>query len=195
MRHWIVRCDVLSNLSCIRCDFYPVPSTYHKEKERETQLRLKKIKLRERELAMQVKIKELEVAAASTMSPTPGSSDFDVSKHVRFVPPFQETEVDKYFLHFEKVASSLAWPKEVWTLLLQSALLGKAREAYSALSVDQSSDYDIVKSAALRAYELVPEAYRQKFRSSRKNESQTYVEFAQDKESLVCFQRSSEGVW
>ena len=155
-----------------------------KEKERETQLRLKEIELRERELAMQVKIKELEVAAASTMSPTPGSSDFDVSKHVRFVPPFQETEVDKYFLHFEKVASSLAWPKEVWTLLLQSALLGKAREAYSALSVDQSSDYDIVKSAVLRAYELVPEAYRQKFRSSWKNESQTYVEFARDKETL-----------
>ena len=58
---------------------------------------------------MQVKMKELEVAAASTVSPTPRcSSDFDVSKHVRFVPPFQETEVDKYFLHFEKVASSLA---------------------------------------------------------------------------------------
>ena len=87
--------------------------------------------------------------------------------------------MDKYFLH--KVASSLAWPKEVWTLLLQSALLGKAREAYS---VDQSSDYDIMKSAVLRVYELVPEAYRLKFRSSRKNESQTYVKFARDKETL-----------
>ena len=93
-----------------------------KEKERETQLRLKEIEVRDRELAIQVKIKELEVAAASTVSPAPrSSSDFDVSKHVRFVLPFQETEVDKYFLHFEKVASSLAWPKEVWTLLLQSA--------------------------------------------------------------------------
>jgi len=43
---------------------------------------------------------------------------------------------------------------------LQSALLGKAREAYSTLSVDQSSDYDTVKSAVLRAYELITEAYR-----------------------------------
>lgn len=79
--------------------------------------------------------------------------------------------MDKYFLHFEKVASSLAWPKEVWTLLLQSALLGKAGEAYSALSVDQSSDYEMVKSAVLKAYELVPEAYRQKFRNSKKSDS------------------------
>ena len=40
--------------------------------------------------------------------------------------------------------------KEVWILLLQSALLGKVREAYSALSVDQSSEYDTVKSAVRR---------------------------------------------
>ena len=28
----------------------------------------------------------------------------DVTKHIRLVPPFQEKEADKYFLHFEKVA-------------------------------------------------------------------------------------------
>ena len=40
---------------------------------------------------------------------------FDVTKHIRLVPPFQEKEVDKYFLHFEKVAENLKWPKEHWT--------------------------------------------------------------------------------
>ena len=53
--------------------------------------------------------------------------NFDVTKHIRLVPPFQEKEVDKYFLHFEKVAENLNWPKEHWTLLLQSVLIGKAR--------------------------------------------------------------------
>ena len=44
---------------------------------------------------------------------------FDVTKHIRLVPPFQEKEVDdKYFLHFEKVAENLKWPNEHWTLLL-----------------------------------------------------------------------------
>ena len=38
--------------------------------------------------------------------------NFDVTKHIRLVPPFQEKEVDKYFLHFEKVAENLNWPKE-----------------------------------------------------------------------------------
>ena len=61
----------------------------------------------------------------------------------------------------------------------QSVLLGKAREAYLALSVDHSSDYDVVKSAILKVYKLVPEAYHQKFQASKKSESQTYIEFAQ----------------
>ena len=56
----------------------------------------------------------------------------------------------------------------MWTLLLQS----KAREMYSALSVDQSSDYDVAKVAILKAYELIPEAYRQQFRGCRKEELQ-----------------------
>lgn len=98
---------------------------------------------------------------------------FDVGKHIRFVPPFQETEVDKYFMHFEKIANSLKWPEDVWSVLLQSVFVGKAREIYSALPVEQSSQYQVVKEAVLKAYELVPEAYRQKFRNSVKEEKQT----------------------
>ena len=50
------------------------------------------------------------------------------------------------------------------------------------LSVEQSSQYDAVKSAILKAYKLVPEAYRQQFRNSRKEEKQTFTEFAREKE-------------
>ena len=79
---------------------------------------------------------------------------------------------------------SLAWPKEVWMMLLQSVLTGKAREVYSALSVEQSVQYDHVKQVILNAYELVPEAYRQNFRKCRKDEKQTYTEFARNKQAL-----------
>ena len=51
----------------------------------------------------------------------------------------------------------------------------------AALTVDQSLNYVIVKASVLRAYELVPEAYRQKFRNCVKSVSQTYVEFAREK--------------
>ena len=67
---------------------------------------------------------------------------------------------------------------------MQCFLVGKAQVAYSCLSVEDSSDYDAIKKAILKAYELVPEAYRQKFRELRKGESQTYVDFAREKEQL-----------
>ena len=62
-----------------------------------------------------MQLKELEVSKAvtpvSTESP-PTVAPFDVSRQVRLVPPFQEQEVDKFFLHFEKVAANLYWPAE-----------------------------------------------------------------------------------
>ena len=139
-----------------------------KEKERQYNLRMKELEMQDK-----VKTKPLDL-----------DTHFDVTKHIRLVPPFQEKEVDKYFLHFEKVAENLKWPKEHWTLLLQSVVIGKAREIYTQLSLEQSSDYDKVKEVILKAYELVPEAYRQKFRNCRKENDQTHVEFARTKEQL-----------
>ena len=50
--------------------------------------------------------------------------------------------------------------------------------------VEQSSNYEHVKEAILKACELVPEAYRQKFRNYLKYDSKTHVEFAREKENL-----------
>ena len=127
---------------------------------------------------------ELKMASLGKQSPSDKASAFDPARNIRLVPPFQEKEVDKYFAHFEKVADSLNWPKEIWVLLLQSVLVGKAQEIYGSLSVEQSSNYEHVKEAILKAYELVPEAYRQKFRNYLKYDSKTHVEFAREKENL-----------
>ena len=127
---------------------------------------------------------ELKMAGLGKHSPSDKASAFDPARNIRLVPPFQEKEVDKYFAHFEKVADSLNWPKESWVLLLQSVLVGKAQEIYGSLSVEQSSNYEHVKEAILKAYELVPEAYRQKFRNYLKFDSKTHVEFAREKENL-----------
>ena len=127
---------------------------------------------------------ELKMASLGKHPPSDKASVFDPARNIRLVPPFQEKEVDKYFAHFEKVADSLNWPKESWVLLLQSVLVGKAQEIYGSLSVEQSSNYEHVKEAILKAYELVPEAYRQKFRNYLKYDSKTHVEFAREKENL-----------
>ena len=127
---------------------------------------------------------ELKMASLGKQSPSDKASAFDPARNIRLMPPFQEKEVDKYFAHFKKVADSLNWPKESWVLLLQSVLVGKAQEIYGSLSVEQNSNYEHVKEAILKAYELVPEAYRQKLGNYLKYDSKPHVEFAREKENL-----------
>ena len=92
-----------------------------KEKERQIQIEREKIKF-----DTELKMKELEMQNMTVKrQPLESGVHFDITKHIRLVPPFQEKEVDKYFLHFEKVAENLKWPKEHWTLLLQSVIIGK----------------------------------------------------------------------
>lgn len=59
-------------------------------------------------------------------------------------------------------------------LLLQCKFVEKAHEVCASLSIKDSLEYEIVKSTVLRAYELVPEAYRQTFRKGEKNANQTW---------------------
>lgn len=89
-----------------------------------------------------------------TSSACPGS--FSVSQQIALVPTFYESEVDTYFTVFECVATLLQWPKEIWLLLLQCKLVGKDQEVCLALSLEDSLQYNVVKSAILAAYELVP---------------------------------------
>ena len=48
----------------------------------------------------------------------------------------------------------------------------------------QSADYEVAKREILKAYELVPEAYRQQFHEIECKEGQTYMEFARQKVAL-----------
>ena len=168
--------------------------------EREIELRLKELAfqelqledtqkeslLREKQMHLEHEcfLKELELKYAALSSSTAASSQFDVMRNIGLVPPFAEKNVEKYFPHFDCVATVSKWPTHAWTLLLQSVLVEKAQEAYSALSIEDSKDYVKVKDAILRTYELIPEAYRQCFRSLSKLEEQTYVDFAKEKENI-----------
>ena len=80
-------------------------------------------------------------------------------------------------------------------MLLQSVLIGKAREIFSQLPVEDCAKYDI-KELILKGYELVPEMYRQRFRSLVKTGSKTFIEFAHEKSQLFdrwCMSENANG--
>ncbi|XP_023815218.1 uncharacterized protein LOC110015381 [Oryzias latipes] len=174
--------------------------TEERERERERraeyELRLQ-VRRMEIEADKEVRLKQLEVealqhsAAQSSMADTAtalavsnGKRGFDVSRNIAMVPTFRESEVDSYFKAFERVAIALDWPEDMWSILLQCKLVGKAQEVVSSLSVADSLQYTVLKESILRAYELVPEAYRQKFRNHKKPSGHTFVEFAREKSVL-----------
>lgn len=146
------------------------------------------VKLRQLELESQRRTSEpslsRNVEGMSSSTNTSPRNAFDISKNIVLVPNFREAEVDSYFSTFERIASASQWPAEAWPLLLQCKIHGKAQKAVAALPVEDSLNYECVKAAILRAYELMPEAYRQRFRNHKKSPNQTYVEFAREKGML-----------
>ena len=165
-----------------------------KEKERERQEREKERQKREREKERQERERERQERGKERQfeleklklqqSHHPIGQSFDGIKNFQAVPSFQEDDVDMFFLHFQKLATNLNWPKDYWTILLQKAFVGKAREIFAQLSVEQSQKYEYVNDVVLRGYQLNPEAYRHKFRNCQRNNSQTFVQFARVKEQL-----------
>jgi hypothetical protein len=94
-------------------------------------------------------------AENATSSPVNIDPVLDVARNIRLVPKFNEKDVEKFLLHFEKVSTNLKRQKDWWSALVQSVLSGKAQEIYSSLAVDLCNDYEKVKQSILKAYELV----------------------------------------
>ncbi|KAL7851416.1 hypothetical protein AOLI_G00217720 [Acnodon oligacanthus] len=69
------------------------------------------------------------LVASAPAPPAITPPSFDVSKHITLVPPFKEADV--YFGVFERIATALNWPREVWFLLLQCKLVAKFTGPYT----------------------------------------------------------------
>lgn len=96
--------------------------------ERALKERQMNFEYREMVLERELKLKELETKRDfATLGSHSVDGGFDLNKWVHLVPPFNERDVDCYFIMFERAANFLKWPRDVWPLLLQSVLTGKAK--------------------------------------------------------------------
>ena len=93
-----------------------------RERERQERERESARQIQEREKERQFELEKLKLQQLNH----PIGQSFDVIKNFQAVPSFQEDDVDMFFLHFEKLATNLNWPKDHWTILLQKAFVGKA---------------------------------------------------------------------
>ena len=120
------------------------------------ELERNKMELEKAKIQQETMLREVDLARRGRE----GSHDsFEVTKQARLVPKFEEANVGEYFAHFERTALNLEWPRECWSMLLQTVLTGKAQRAYATLPTENCADYELVKTAVLKSFELVPEAY------------------------------------
>ena len=76
-------------------------------------------------------------------------------------------DLDAYLQRFERFAETAKWKKDGWASKLSALLSGRALEVYSRLSEDAAKDYDRVKIALMKRYDLTEDGYRRKFRASK----------------------------
>lgn len=72
--------------------------------------------------------------------------------NLRLIPKFDDKDVERFFVLFERVAEARNWPDDQHTLMLQCIFAGRAQEAYSSLSTEDAAKYQTVKAAVLKSY-------------------------------------------
>ena len=90
------------------------------------------------------------------------------------LPVFEDDKdsIDDYLQRFERFARAQNWDKTRYAIILSALLTGKALTVYARLSDNDAADYDKIKTALLKNYNLNEEGFRLKFRRSEPKENE-----------------------
>ena len=95
------------------------------------------------------------------------------------LPYFEENKnkMDSYLSRFEKYAVANKWDRSIWAAYLSALLKGRALEVYDRLSVADANDYEKLKDALLKNFDMTERGFRKKFRNDRPERSETFIQF------------------
>ena len=130
-------------------------------------------------LKIQLAEKEIELAKINADKKKDISASSEIKAKLPKLPSFCDGKdnMDAYLKRFERFAKNAKWPAEEWATNLSTLLQGKALDVYSRLSVDDANDYDKLREALLKRYQLTEEGFRQKFRNSKQEVGETAGQF------------------
>ena len=128
----------------------------------EKEIELERVKLETE--AMKVKSGELSISAS-------GLASQSIAKLPR-LPPFDDSKdcIDSYLQRFERFAHNAKWKEPQWAINLSALLQGKALEVYSRLPVSDALNYNYLKQALLKRFQLRRKAFTPS--SAQVNQSQ-----------------------
>ena len=119
------------------------------------------------------------------------------------IPAFNEVkdEMDSYLLRFERYATAQKWEPDTWATGLSALLQGKALDVYALIPKEDALNYDKLKVALLKRYELTEEGFKRKYKKCRPENGETFQQFTTRMKSyftrwidMASIEKSYEGL-
>ena len=119
------------------------------------------------------------------------------------IPAFNEgkDEMDSYLLRFERYATAQKWEPDTWATGLSALLQGKALDVYALMPKEDALNYDKLKVALLKRYELTEEGFKRKYKKFRPENGETFQQFTTRMKSyftrwidMASIEKSYEGL-
>ena len=119
------------------------------------------------------------------------------------IPAFKEgkDEMDSYLLRFERYATAQKWEPDTWATGLSALLQGKALDVYALMPKEDALNYDKLKVALLKRYELTEEGFKRKCKKCRPENGETFQQFTTRMKSyftrwidMASIEKSYEGL-
>ncbi|XP_073498465.1 uncharacterized protein [Phyllobates terribilis] len=132
----------------------------------------------ERQAEREFKLRIAQVERGSNLQLTPSQDINPRRPRLENFPVMEkDTDLDTFLRGFEKTCKQYHLPLEQWALYLAPGLRGKAAEVFVDLPSDLDGNYEAIKEALVRKYNLTPEVYRRKFRNLQRGSADSYADF------------------
>ena len=117
------------------------------------------------------------------------------------IPAFNEDKMESYLLRFERYATAQKWEPDTWATGLSALLQGKALDVYALMPKEDALNYDKLKVALLKRYELTEEGFKRKYKKCRPENGETFQQFTTRMKSyftrwidMASIEKSYEGL-
>ena len=171
------------------------------ERRRRDEMELVKLRLNA-DLEMKRMEKDTERDAASRSTSDSGLSS-NSRKFVKVDLPALEEEkddLDAYLIRFERTCEMYRIPTSDWAIQLARLLKGAALEVYQRMPIEELNDYESLKFALLRRFQLTENGFRKRFRYSQRMINETPDQFVHRMRGYLTkwremggFEHSAEG--
>lgn len=133
---------------------------------------------REREMEQRVSDVREQMDAMCKMMEQTGRKKTAGEALVKVAKLADTDDIEGYLLTFERQMIAYEIEETRWAFILAPQLTGKAQKAYVAMAADEVGDYQMVKTAILKRYDISEETHRRKFRARTRAKGESFAELA-----------------